>query len=53
MNPILVFYLFLGAVILWGLLVWLFPKIGKFLKSYGKEFSEIMKEDDEDDGTEK
>ena len=49
MNPILIFYLFLGAAILWGLLVWLFPKIGKFLKDYGKEFTDIMNEEDDDD----
>ena len=48
MNPILLFYIFFAAFILWGMLVLLFPKIGSLIKGIIDGMKEIM-EDDEDE----
>jgi len=47
-NPILLFYLFVGAFVLWILLAWAFPKIGDVIKSIFNDVNEIINEEDEE-----
>lgn len=46
MNPVLLFYIFLGAVILWALLSFVFPKIGGFIKEFVQCVKHLIEEDD-------
>lgn len=48
MNPILLFYLFVGAFVLWVLLAWAFPKIGDVIKNIFNDVNEIINEEDEE-----
>ena len=48
MNPILLFYIILGAGFLWVLLSWLFPKIGKILKETKEGIDTFINGEDEE-----
>lgn len=48
MNPILLFYIFIGAGLLWVLLSWLFPKIGKILKETKEGIDEFINDEEDD-----
>ena len=48
MNPILLFYLFVCAFVLWVLLAWAFPKIGDVIKSILNDVNDIVNEEEED-----
>lgn len=49
MNPILIFYIFLGGFILWALSSWLFPRIGEFVKTIVEYIKSITEEKEEQD----
>ena len=49
MNPVLLFYIFVGAAVLWVLLSWLFPKIGEILKETKEGIESFMEDEDEDE----
>jgi len=50
MNPILIFYLFIGGFILWITTVVFLPQIGEYIKAIIDEFKEKMEgENDNDD----
>lgn len=48
MNPVLVFYLFVAAFVLWALIAWIYPKIGGFFKGYYKEMKDIIEDKEEE-----
>ena len=47
MNPFLLFYIFVGAALVWGMLAWTFPKIGELIKGTKDGMKEIMEDDEE------
>ena len=49
MNPVLLFYIFLGGFILWALSSWLFPKIGEFVKTIVDYIKSITEEKEDED----
>lgn len=48
MNPILLFYIFLGGFILWVLSSWLFKGIGEYIEFFLDYIKKLMEKDDEE-----
>lgn len=46
MNPVLVFLVVLGAIVLWFLLSFIFFPLGKFISRIGKDAMEEMNKDE-------
>ena len=46
MNPIIIFYLFVLAGLLWMSIAFLFPKIGEFIINF---FNDINEENDDEE----
>ena len=46
MNPVLVFLVVIGAIVLWFLLSFIFFPLGKFISRIGKDAMEEMNKDE-------
>ncbi len=49
MNPVFIFLVILAAIVLWGLLAWIFPKVGEVVGDILKGIDDCINEENEDE----